>query len=107
MTPKLHWYYAMNKKIQTDADLLEQCPPELFDLYVAIKDFPSANKSMLQELLHKHLEATVRRRRIMTMVLETMSQLRLDIKYLLFDLDATRKERDEYLIRLRNAESDS
>ena len=41
------------------------------------------------------IENTMRRRnRILAMVQEALSQLRLDVKYLMFDLDVTRAERD-------------
>jgi hypothetical protein len=33
-------------------------------------------------------------------VQEALGQLRLDMKYLMFDLEATRRERDLYLSRL-------
>ena len=36
----------------------------------------------------------MRRRRILNLVQEALSQLRLDMKYLVFDLEATRRERD-------------
>ena len=42
------------------------------------------------------VDSTRRRRRIMNLVQEALSQLRLDMKYLLFDLEATRRERDDY-----------
>jgi hypothetical protein len=45
-------------------------------------------------------EAADRRTRILGLVQECLSQLRLDVKYLAFDLDATRKERDELKFRL-------
>jgi hypothetical protein len=32
----------------------------------------------------------------LTLVQEALSQLRLDMKYLLFDLEATRRERNRY-----------
>jgi hypothetical protein len=41
-----------------------------------------------------------RRRRILELVQEALSQLRLDIKYLMFDLEVTRKERDELKAQL-------
>lgn len=43
-----------------------------------------------------------RRMRILGLIQESLSQLRLDVKYLAFDLDATRKERDEYKFRLES-----
>jgi hypothetical protein len=36
-----------------------------------------------------------RRTRLIQMVQEALQQLRLDMKYLVFDLECTRKERDE------------
>ncbi len=41
-----------------------------------------------------------RRRRLLALVQEALAELRLDIKYLMFDLDATRKERDELRAQL-------
>jgi hypothetical protein len=40
-------------------------------------------------------EATDRRNRILKLVQEALSQLRVDMKYLVFDLECTRRERDE------------
>jgi hypothetical protein len=42
------------------------------------------------------VESTRRRRRILGLVQDALSQLRLDMKYLVFDLEATRRERDDY-----------
>lgn len=36
-----------------------------------------------------------RKQRIIALIQEAVAQLRLDIKYLVFDLEATRRERDE------------
>jgi len=36
-----------------------------------------------------------RRRRILCLVQEALGQLRVDMKYLMFDLECTRRERDE------------
>jgi len=36
-----------------------------------------------------------RKAKILNMVRDALSQLRMDMKYLLFDLEATRRERDE------------
>jgi len=41
-----------------------------------------------------------RRAKILNMVRDALSQLRMDMKYLLFDLEATRRERDEYKAQL-------
>jgi hypothetical protein len=47
-------------------------------------------------MLSRVLESTQRRRRILGLVQDALTQLRLDMKYLMFDLEATRRERDEY-----------
>lgn len=39
---------------------------------------------------------TDRKARLLTLVQEALAQLRVDVKYLIFDLEATRRERDEY-----------
>lgn len=45
-------------------------------------------------------ETCTRRTKIINLVQEALSQLRLDMKYLIFDLEATRKERDDLQFRL-------
>lgn len=49
-------------------------------------------------------ETCDRRTRIIQLVQEALSQLRLDMKYLIFDLEATRRERDELQHRLDSLE---
>jgi hypothetical protein len=39
------------------------------------------------------------------MVQDALSQLRLDMKYLMFDVEATRRERDEFQARLEEFEN--
>ena len=55
--------------------------------------------------LERVVESTKRRRRILNLVQDALSQLRLDMKYLMFDVEATRRERDEYHARLQELES--
>jgi hypothetical protein len=55
--------------------------------------------------LDRVIESTKRRRRILTLVQDALSQLRLDMKYLMFDLEATRRERDAYHAKLQEHES--
>ena len=43
---------------------------------------------------------------ILSLVQEALSQLRLDMKYLVFDLEATRRERDAYKQSLEGENSD-
>ena len=56
----------------------------------------------METILARVTESTRRRRRILNLVQEALAQLRLDMKYLMFDLEATRRERDEYRQRLED-----
>jgi hypothetical protein len=51
-------------------------------------------------MVRRVVESSQRRKRVLNLVQEALSQLRLDMKYLMFDLEATRRERDTYLNRL-------
>lgn len=81
-----------------------QLPNDLEQLAVAIRNLPATHSRELQPLLEKVVESTTRRRRILTLVQDALSQLRLDMKYLMFDLEATRRERDDYKLKLEEWE---
>lgn len=78
----------------------EELPTDLVDLIQAIGQLEPEARHRLEPLLSRVVESTKRRRRIMNLVQDALSQLRLDMKYLLFDLEATRRERDEYKAQL-------
>ena len=73
----------------------EELPQDLIDLTAAIERLPAEYRETLQPIVTRVMESTRRRRRILNLVQDALSQLRLDMKYLLFDLEATRRERDE------------
>lgn len=79
---------------------IEELPTDLVELSAAIDSLPPEWKQRLAPLLVRVAESTRRRRRILNLVQDALSQLRLDMKYLLFDLEATRRERDDYKRRL-------
>ena len=69
---------------------------ELAELACLIEELPPQYQAQLSAAL-RHCEACLdRRRRIVNYIQDALSQLRLDMKFTLFDLEATRKERDEY-----------
>lgn len=84
--------------------------PELDDLTITatIKRLPSEGEREVaqaawlricadrQDLRDRHK----RRDNVLNLVQEALSQLRLDLKYLTFDLEATRRERDTLKERL-------
>ncbi len=63
-------------------------------------DLSDEQRLILSDALDVVLEDTTRRRRILRLVQETLVDLRLDMKYLLFDLASTTRERDEALEKL-------
>jgi len=78
----------------------QEIPRELVDLAKVITELPEEYQSVLEPVYSRVVDSVKRRRRILGLVQEALSQLRLDIKYLMFDLEVTRKERDELRERL-------
>ncbi|NUQ64026.1 MAG: transcriptional regulator [Pirellulales bacterium] len=85
---------------QPDAN---EIPAEISELVAAIHCLPSEVQARIEPSLAKVVESTKRRRRILTLVQDALSQLRVDMKYLVFDLEATRRERDEFRRQLNEA----
>ena len=74
----------------------DELPADVVELVAAIAELPLLHRQQLERTLNRVVESTKRRRRILTLVQDALGQLRLDMKYLMFDLEATRRERDEY-----------
>lgn len=85
----------------------DEIPADLLELTAAIEELPVEHRVRLLPSLRRVTESSVRRRKILTLVQEALGQLRLDMKYLVFDLEATRRERDEVLEKLNNLEDGS
>jgi hypothetical protein len=90
---------------RVSAPPVEELPADLLRLVSAIQALPDPYSRELIPALERVVESTKRRRRILTMVQDALSQLRLDMKYLMFDVEATRRERDEYQARLQEFEN--
>ena len=75
---------------------VDDVPADVLELANAIESLPAEYRSGIQPILNRVLESTRRRRRILNLVQDALSQLRLDMKYLMFDLEATRRERDDF-----------
>ena len=84
---------------------VEELPADMLRLAAAIHALPAEVSGELIPALERVMESTKRRRRILNMVQDALSQLRLDMKYLMFDVEATRRERDEYQARLQEFEN--
>ncbi len=79
---------------------IEEVPREILDLVEAVRGVPAEHRAGWSRCLSRVVESTERRRRILSLVQDALSQLRLDMKYLTFDLEATRRERDDYRRKL-------
>jgi hypothetical protein len=80
----------------------DDIPSDILELTQAIEQLPLEHRIRLMPSLRRVTESSVRRRRILTLVQEALGQLRLDMKYLVFDLEATRRERDEMVQKLND-----
>ena len=87
-----------NQRLQDT--IVDDLPYELEELGQQIAALSVGNKTELEETYRRVVGSVKRRRRILSLVQEALAQMRLDVKYLVFDLEATRKERDELQERL-------
>jgi len=81
----------------------EEVPKEIAELVAAVHELPDEHRVAVEPALSRVVESTKRRRRILNLVQDALSQLRLDMKYLVFDLEATRRERDDYRRQVEGA----
>jgi len=79
---------------------IEEIPREVVELAEAVGTLPAEYRQAIEPLLGRVIDSNRRRRRILCLVQDALSQLRLDMKYLAFDLEATRRERDEFRRKL-------
>lgn len=79
-------------------------PAELLELGELLESIDSERRQDLLSTYNRVAESVLRRRRILGLVQEALSQLRLDVKYLMFDLEMTRRERDELQERIEGEE---
>ena len=75
----------------------------MLDLAEALSTLPAEHRQMIEPFLGQVIDSNRRRRRILSLVQDALSQLRLDMKYLAFDLEATRRERDDFRRKLEGA----
>jgi len=90
----------MTNMTKTSTGASEELSTDLLELGVAIESLPVEGRDKLSALYARVIESSKRRRRILNLVQDALGQLRVDMKYLMFDLEATRRERDEYRRRV-------
>lgn len=84
----------MNGKSRIPGEAADELPRELIELGRRIAGMPANFQRDLEPVYNQVIDSVRRRRRILALVQDALSQLRLDIKYLMFDLEVTRRERD-------------
>lgn len=70
--------------------------PELRDLVATTATLPEPYRGLIESKVQAVVASHRRRTKILTLIQDVLGQLRLDMKYLVFDLEATRRERDNY-----------
>ena len=75
---------------------IENDVAELIDFLYLIDTLPMQYRSEFYQALGRLVDGFERRHKIFQNVQEMLGQMSLDLKYLIFDLEATRRERDEY-----------
>jgi hypothetical protein len=97
----------MSQAAHTTENAINDIPIELIELQKVIEALPAEHRLGVQPAFQRVVESTNRRRKILQLVQESIGQLRLDMKYLVFDLEATRRERDRYQAELRELHGDA
>jgi len=90
----------MSQQRESAKPKTDEVPKEIAELAAVVSQLPAEFRTRIDPFLGRVVESTKRRRRILNLVQDALSQLRLDMKYLMFDLEATRRERDDYRSQL-------
>ena len=69
---------------------------ELAELLRLVDGLPTKYRPDFYKILDRLAACFERRQRMLGYVQDSLNQMSLDLKYLIFDLEATRRERDEY-----------
>lgn len=73
----------------------DQIPAELMEMRRQIEELPVHHRQKLLPLCDRLHHYTRLHSRLLRIAQEAVDQLQLDAKYMQFDLEATRRERDE------------
>lgn len=82
----------------------EPVPEEWTALKDRVRQMPEAIRTELEPIVDDALEQARFRHRILAVARDALEQLRLDLELARFDLDMTRKEREDLRRRLDGAE---
>jgi cell division protein FtsB len=79
----------------------DQIPSELIEIKNQVEQLPLHVRQKLLPLCERLHHYSRLHSRLLRIAQEAVDQLQLDVKYLNFDLEATRRERDELMRELR------
>lgn len=85
----------------------DQLPQELTDLRTHLDSLPLHWREKLMPLCDRVGHFTRLQGKLVRIAQDAVDQLQLDVKYLIFDLEATRRERDELKDILESLEEES
>lgn len=78
------------------AETRDNLPHDIHALLLAVEELPEKYRTKIADRVEQVILNNERRMAMMKQLREAFSQLRLDIKYLIFDLESTKEERDRY-----------
>ena len=81
----------------------EELPPELLQLRNQMDQLPALVRQKLMPLCDRACQFVGLQARLIRIAQDAIDQLHLDVKYLLFDVEATRRERDALREELENS----
>lgn len=84
----------------------DSLPQEMTDLRTGLEQLAAPSRDRLLRLCDRLGHHYRLQSKLVNLAQETVDQLQLDVKYLLFDLETTRRERDELHELLEELEDD-
>ena len=84
----------------------DQIPTELIELKKHLDQLPLHLRQKLLPLAERLHHYTRLHSRLLRIAQDAVDQMQLDMKYLQFDLEATRRERDELIREMRGPEQE-
>ena len=87
----------MARPVSNEVRTTDHVPQELIEMRHYLSQLPLPWREKLLPLCDRLGHYTRLQNRIIRMAQDTVDQLQLDVKYMQFDVEATRRERDELL----------
>ena len=84
----------------------DQIPSELIELKTHVEQLPLHLRQKLLPLCERLHHYSRLHSRLLRIAQEAVDQLQLDVKYMHFDLEATRRERDELFKEIRGLDEE-